>query len=749
MEGGKIYNLKHKENYCLHSAASRLLSLRALVAVVFLALPMMSVSTLAENVYIVHEASLAEADYASRKLAEALESQGYSVVDSARDYDYLISIAVNDYRLQEEAFSIIPEGPILSVYGGDGRGMIYGVLALVEELQSGTGLGEIKAMSEEPHLQLRGIKHNFPWDSYRPSKALDQHYETTRDLAYWEAFLDMMVDNRFNALTLWNLHPWVYMVKPRNFPEASPFTDKEMDEWRELHRGIFRLAKERGIDTYLVPWNIFVSKEFVAAHDVGHVNTYPYYNTKADGSELIKRYVRESVAQVLEEYPNLTGLGLSHSEGMGGWMPEQRDSWLKETYLAAIRSADRPVKLIHKVPSSAGKSMDGSTSVDTEQLVRNTLESIDYVEGPIWLAGKYNWSHGHSTPTFVRVHGGELHDTYFKPEPENYKFTWIVRNEDFHALRWGVPSFVREHIRLNGSTSAVGGYIIGSETYIPALDYFTAVKKGVDWQYAFERQWLFYELWGRLLYNPETPDTVFTEEFVRRYGTKGEDLLRAYELASATPLRLASLFNATWDHTLYSEGMLALGDRTMDYISVDRLIEREVLDPAYVSIADYVDVRLEGNAFSDERVTPPDLAAQLESDCREALNLVEGVDTSGSVALMYEVADVKAWAYLGLHLAEKIRGGVALQMYRQAGGEEQKAQAISHLENALDQWDELIAVTRPLYRDMLLTHLIGSSKNLNPDGYFHWALIRPHVVADVESVRRAAVTRPVAREASN
>jgi len=722
-----------------------LLRFRTAVATVVIALLMMSGDALAQDVYIVHDAPLPEAKYASSRLTSALQEQGYTVVNSALDYDYLISVAVNDYRLQKEAFSIIPEGPILSVYGGDARGMIYGALALVEELQRGTGLGEIKAMSEEPHLQLRAIKHNFPWDSYRPSKAIDQHYETTRDLAYWEAFLDMMVENRFNALTLWNLHPWVYMVKPRNFPEASRFTDKEMNDWRQLHRGIFRLAKERGIDTYLVPWNIFVSKEFVQAHDVGHVNTYPYYNTKADGSELIKRYVRESVAQVLEEYPNLTGLGLSHSEGMGGWIPEQRAAWLEETYLAAIRSVDRPVKLIHKVPSSAGKSMDGSTSVETERLVRTTLEAIDYVEGPIWLAGKYNWSHGHSTPKFVRVHGGELHDTYFKPEPENYKFTWIVRNEDFFALRWGVPSFVREHIRRNGSESYIGGYIIGSETYIPALDYFTAVKKGVDWKFAFERQWLFYKLWGRLLYNPETPDAAFTEEFVRRYGVEGKDLLRAYELASATPLRLASFFDATWDHTLYSEGMLALGDRTMDYISVNRLIERPVLDPAYVSIADYVDARVKGNTFAADRVTPPDLANQLESDCREALRLVEGVDTRGDVALMYEVADVQAWAHLGLHLAEKIRGGVALQLYRQAGGGDYRVQAVSHLENALAQWDELVGITRPIYRDMLLTHIIGSSKNLNPDGLFHWELIRPHVVEDVESAKRASV----AREASH
>ena len=40
-----------------------------------------------------------------------------------------------------------------------------------------------------------------------------------------------------------------------------------------------------------------------------------------------------------------------------------------------------------------------------------------------------------------------------------------------------------------------------------------AVKEPVDWSWAFQRQWLFYKLWGRLLYDPETPDSVFQAVF--------------------------------------------------------------------------------------------------------------------------------------------------------------------------------------------------------------------------------------------
>jgi hypothetical protein len=339
------------------------------------------------------------------------------------------------------------------------------------------------------------------------------------------------------------------------------------------------------------------------------------------------------------------------------------------------------------------------------------------------------------------VHGGELGDTYFIPRPKNYKITWQARNEDFFALRWGVPSFIREHIALNGQADYVGGYFIGSETYIPALDYFTAVKDPVNWKWAFERQWLFYKLWGRLLYNPKTPDAVFQQEFIHRYGPGAANLLQAYSLASSTQLRLASLYDSKWDFTLYSEGFLALQGDYTKYISVDQLIKQPTMAPEYVSVEEYVRSTQDGRAYGADRITPLRLAEMLERDNQQAFRLVEKVDVSGNASLMYEVADVKVWANLGLHLAEKLKGAVALQTYRVAGGEQNKQQAIEHLTLALRYWDEVVKITRPIYKDMPLTHYNHNGFVANDDNLFHWALIREEVAQDIEIAKKAAVMR--------
>ncbi len=690
-----------------------------------------------QSVLLIFDKSVPQALYASGRLKEALSVNGYSILETEVDDCYKIKIQTDNTNLGEEAFNLDHAGRNITITGGDNRGMIYGCVSLAEDLRNGIKLKSIKSRIEKPHYALRAIKHNTPWYSYRPSSAIDQHYETVRDLKYWKAFLDMMVENRFNSLSIFNLHPFVYMIMPKNFPEASPFNAEEMEEWKNFHHELIRMATERAIDTYIIPFNIFVSPEFSKANNVALTNFYPHYYCQGDTSEIVKRYMRECITQVLQEYPDLTGLGLTLGEGMAGMSPQQREDWMFETYIEGIRLSGRQAKLVHRIPFSSTTESLGATSVDLERLTRKAIEKEaqqDFIKCPIFADLKYNWSHAHSTPKLVKVHGGEMFDTFYNPDPVGYKITYTARNEDFFALRWGVPSFVRAHIAQN-SQSYVGGYFIGSETYIPALDYFTAISEPVDWKYAFERQWLFYKLWGRLLYNPNTPDETFQAEFIRRYGKIARNLLEAYSLASSTQLRLASFYDLGWDFTLYGEGSMALIGSKLQYISVNRLISQPPLDPDYVSVKEYVEALSKGDSFEENRVTPPELIAMLIADCEKALRLVANINTGENSSLMYEVADVKAWANLGLHLAEKIDGALALQTFNLSGGEQNKEEAVKHLEKALNYWDKVVEITRPIYRDMPLTHYNGSSYDRNEDNLFHWERIRPDVANDIEVAR--------------
>jgi hypothetical protein len=679
--------------------------------------------------------------YVDSVLKAALKLRGYKPGTASPEFTIRFSI---DSKLGKEAFSIQTNSKQIIISGGDESGLIYGGLSIAEDLRNAIPLQNIKGRSEKPKLAFRAIKFDMPWDTYRHSYALDLHSETCKDVNYWKAFLDMMAENRFNVLSLWNLHPYVYMIKPKNFPEASPWNDVEMKQWQTLFHAIFKMAKERGIDTYVIPFNIFVSPEFAKAHNVAMDNLEHHFYVNGDTSEIVKRYTRECVTQLLQEYPDLSGMGLTLGEGMAGMTPEQREAWMKATIIEGMRLAGRKSKLVHRIPFSSTTASLGVTNIETERLTRKGIEqeaAMDFIEQPVWADLKFNWSHAHSTTKLIKVHGGKLWGAYFDPVPQDYKITWTARNEDFFCLRWGVPSFVRAHINQN-SPAYVGGYFIGSETYIPAKDYFTNPNIKVNWKYAFERQWLFYKIWGRLLYNPNTSDDVFGAEFKRRYGKEGTNLLTAFSLAGTVPLRLASSFDFTWDFSLYSEGFMALDNdvKRVDYISVERQIKQPPIDPDYVSVMDYVKTINSGGSFSKNRITPILLADMVERDCRKSLSLVKEINTASNSALMFEVADVKAWSNLGLHFAEKLRGAVALQTYRTKGGSENKLAAIKHLENALKYWDVVISITRPIYNDMPLVHYSeqnGVRSKENQQLTFHWQKLRPDVSKDVETARNA------------
>lgn len=662
--------------------------------------------------------------YGAARLKVALASAGHVVGEPA---PATIALEVAPATGGPEDYRIVRDGPArVVVRGGGPSGVMYGALALADDVRAGVALDKLAERDEQARFPFRAIKFNLPWMSYRKGESLQLHQETVRDLSFWTAFLDMMADNRFNVLSLWGLHPFTLMVRPTNFPEACGLSDAELADWRRFWTSLFALASERGVETYLVNWNIFVSPELAKARGLAAYSADWSYFGEGDTSDLVKQYTRECVTQVIDEYPGLTGLGITHGERMGGMTPRQRQDWLVDTVIAGMKAAKRPAKLIHRAPLSAGTGSGGSTAGQTERMTRAAMEAMD-LPAPIWVEMKFNWSHAHSSPHLVQVHGGPLTDAYWNPPPHGYRITWMARNEDILCLRWGEPDFVRRHIALNGGAH-VGGYFVGSECYIPAVDYLTQPDHRGDWQYAFQRQWFFYRVWGRLLYAPDTPDAAFAAEFIRRYGEVGARLFRALVLGSRMPLRLASLYRATWDFTLYAEGFLAPAssggsfDQSSPFLSVNELIDHATLDPDLVSIRDFVAA---GDTWRDDQVTPPRLADALERDGLEALALLAGV-TSAEPTLGSELADCRAWAHLSLYFAEKVRGGVALQRFRVEHDPAHRADAVAHLTRAVEQWRAVVRETEPWYRVAPLLHLAGHG-----DGCFHWSRYVGDVLRDV------------------
>ena len=526
-----------------------------------------------ETVTIAFDSSLPQ-------LGWAVKGLNFSQLDDSKQAD--ISVMVGDKSIPDEGFKILKEKGSLMIRAKDATGAMYGLLDLGEQLEMGATLDSVEDRTSSPRFPFRALKLNLPWSSYRDGDALNLHTGTLKDIRFWEAFLDMMAGNRYNAVTLWNLHPWPYLIKPTNFPLASPFNDKEMAQWQKLWHGIFRMAQERGIKPYLVNWNIYVNEEFRANYDKDAATDKEYWGGGST-SELVKRYNRECVTQVINEYPNLGGLGTSAGDRMKGMTPQEAQDWITDVYYQGMKDASRHVEFIHRA---------AFRGEDADIISRRTMEAAN-IDKPIWAELKFNWSHGLSTPKLVHIHGDggpQGADKYYSPAPKEYKITWMIRNEDIVVLRWGQADFIRKHIAQNGH-DYVGGYFFGSETYIPAKDYIHQEgHQHVAWKYEFQRKWLMFMEWGRLLYDPDTSDKVFENAFDKKYGQGvGEALFKAWEAASIAALRFAQIAPSSWDYTLYQEGFMSGIDYGKSpwepqFFTIDKLINATPLDDDYAGI---------------------------------------------------------------------------------------------------------------------------------------------------------------------
>lgn len=658
-----------------------------------------------------------------------------------------VRVMSNDPALGTDGFSLAREEGQLRITGGSERGAMYGLLEVTEQVRRGKPLAQVEPKTARARFGFRTIKFNLPFAAYRASPTLEQHQDVCRDPKYWEAFLDMMAANRFNTLTLWSMHPFHYFVVPKSFPEAQTFTAAEMAEYRALWTRLFAMAKERGIETYLINWNTFVSPEFARAHKFDAYHTSWAHIGDGTRDKIVDAYTRECVQQTIDEYPDLTGLGITLGERMGGQTPEERRQWLDDAFFAGIAAAKRPIKFVYRAPLSADTKSGGTTSEENDRLTRKQIEGLrtnPNITPPVFTEFKYNWSHGHSSPHLFIVHGGKLSDAYWNPPPSLHQVVWTVRNEDFYVLRWGAPDFIREFIANNGAPH-VGGALVGSECYIPAKDYFTHEGKHKNWTWAFERQWLWYALWGRLLYDPQTPDSTFEALLADRFGAaQAPDLLAAWTLASRAQLRFAAFHQGRTDGTLYTEGFTAWKDNeAFRFFDIENIIKHPVLDTNYINVADFVAA---GGVVPAGKISPLQLATEMERDMAEAQRLATAVRSREKISptLDAELADIDAWSAHGRYFAAKVRGAVALATFRKNGDAALQAEAVAHLEKAACHWRELSAAgTR--FNKPRFPH--------NSDELFSWARFIPDVERDINIARgtekAGAPTKPSVRKAQH
>lgn len=481
---------------------------------------------------------------------------------------------------------------------------MYGVLRIAEDVKLGTPLNNVRDELDRPFVTIRAFKFNLPlpgtiYVSQRNLKSNRWFW----NLDYWRLFLDQLAEDRFDALEFWSAAPWGQLVSLKKYPEATSLSAAEIRRHIRFFRRLFRMAKARGIETYIVTWNIELDPAFASAHHIPPSNV---------NSPLVRDYLRDCIRTTLATYPDLTGLGTTQGEEMDVVPADRRGDWITDVYFRAIReSARKNIPFIFRYW--------GGTPADTERA------AATYMFGPIYLDIKYNGEDVYSSPLY------HVETLAWLTQKRNYGFLWHLRNDALFSFRWGNPEFVRELI-LNMKKTDPAGFTYGSEEDIPGPENYDtpAARARRPWTYEFQKQRFLFALWGRLGYNPRVSDNFWHKYFRYEYGSAGDAL---YD-STVAAVRIAPLITSYhWNYMngdWMPEGSIGVDNTSSEqprvnyrrmemYHSILDYVFNNTIDSNYENMVQYSAHLLASSQSLANAATPLDVANDLEQVGREAL----------------------------------------------------------------------------------------------------------------------------------
>jgi hypothetical protein len=587
-------------------------------------------------------------------------------------------------QLPPEAFEIEP----LRITGGDLRGLMYGLLEAADQIRTRGRLVLTKGSAATPIRGIRYFVHNHD---------LEERWYYSRE--YWDSYFAMLARRRFNRFNLVFAHQTNYLAPPYpfwldlpDFPEIRVPGLSAEDRQRNLEmlQYISQCAADHGIDFTLGVWE----------HNI-QTNMKP--TVEGITRENIGPYSRAALAQILRRCPAIRSVQMRTNRESG--IPDDYQVEFYRDYIfPAIRDCGREVRLDLRAWAVAG----------------GMITAAQQVGVPLRVSTKY-WAEDVGRPYQPAESYAGYSYLNFLEKPRKYDFYWELWGLGSHRLLlWGDPGFVKRAVptfRLSGSS--------GFEIDAPLAQKGFGNRPGV-WNALvppgkpeFLRYWLFYLLWGRLSYDPKTPESVWMSELTQHFGSAAADVMEAYKQSSGVLSEIVATHLADPNMYLWPEinpgGLLDAYKQTLPS------------DWRYVSsIPEAVRNRLDGVASAKQ--TSFETAARLNDFAARTEKAVEKARASLDENAEWRLSepDFRVLAALARYHALKQAAAWRLEYFDQTGDGARLAEARQDIAEAIKVWEDLASFTEDKY---------PAEMAFGPDDIGHWKDKLPYVRHDLELIR--------------
>ena len=672
----------------------------------------------------------APANYGLAKLRESLEAAGFRVVRSPQSgasparYVVLAGLSSDPQvaRVLRERKAELPEGrealairrftfqgkPALVICGSDARGLMYAALDVAERTGWAGGTGDlfryVREISESPYLLERGISMYTMQRAYFESRLYDENY--------WKRYFDLLARSRINAFTvifgyenggfMAPPYPYFFDVPAHPTVRLVGITHEQQARNTAAFRSLIRLAHERGIAVIPAIWDHIyrggVQSGGIpgASEQAGKEVPGLVVGLSADN---LAAYSRVALQRFLETFPEIDGLEFRmHPES--GLKRDEMEGFWHEVF--GLLARFRPGLLV----TLRAKELPDSIIEDALKHGLNARIETKYWMEQMGLP--FHPTHINRQNQRDRRHGYADLLRY----PQRYRVHWrLWSGGTARLLLWADPEYVRrfaESARLYGGNSfdvneMLATKMLGEPHDKPPVPILNAPYRHYD--YEFERYWHYYQVWGRISYNPNTPSEVWEREFQQRFGPAGPSLMKGLHLASRILPRIVA---AAYRYQLFptTRGwaeMMRQGDLP-EFAGLEGSDIEQFMNPR-----DAARSLLSGTPSSLRR--PEETSAWFTQTAAAILQCVRDAEAAGATSkeAVVTLTDLKILAGLGQYYAARLPAAVHFQLYRECNDPAALERAIEQESKAVAAWEGMVKAAGSVYAEDLAfgVHRVG------------------------------------------
>ena len=585
-----------------------------------------------------------------------------------------------------EGFVIRSRGHQFVIGGRDSSGTLYGCIALSDRIRSRGSLPDSVTDTEQPEMVMRGTCIGLQKTTLLPGRGVYEYPITEKNFPWfynrklWIKYLDMMVENRYNSLYLWNGHPFASLVRLKKYPHAVEVDSATFRKNEEMYRFLTTEANKRGIWVIQMFYNIIVSKPFAELHGI------KTQDRSRPITPLIADYSRRSIAAFVEKYPHV-GLLVCLGEAINTLDDDVQ--WFTKTIipgvldgLKALGRTDEPPIVLRGHDTNAPVVMKAALPLyhNLYTMEKYTGESLTtYRPGGSWA---------------------EVHRELASLAATNIENVHILSN--LEPFRWSSPDFIRKCVLAMHTVHLANGLHL-----YPQASYW-------DWPYTadktsprlleMDRDWLWYKAWARYAWNAHrdsaSEDAYWASVIARRYGCqgRGQAVLDAYQSDGIISPMLIRRFGITEGN----RQTLSLGMFMSQLVSPDRwgllpmLYESD--GPPGEMISEYVKKQWlhqphvgETPAYAIQAVT------RAGDEAVQAIKKAAPYVTRNRAEFKRLENDTYCYQALAEFYAWKVRAAMDVLTYQYSKDTADLDKAVGELARSVDAYKRLVELTRDTY----------------------------------------------------